>query len=129
MAWDHIQSAGSTPVLQSTRGVPAPTNLATHVSSATVVGNSVSGQVTLNSDGTGGSTGVQCRIPFTDLVAGATYSVTATADSQASNDATGTGLTAGVFTNAGVASLYIALSTGMAASKKQVFSYHIERVG
>ncbi len=126
--WSHL-NPGAPAVFQMATVAPAATNLSAHTSAVTVIGNSVSGQVTVTSDGTGGDTGVICRIPFADLVAGGIYSVTLTSDSAAGNDTTGVARSAGIFVNSGVASLYINLSTGMAASKKQVWSYHVERVG
>lgn len=129
MAWSHCENPGAPVRTQSVGNAPTATNLGTHVASATVVGNSVSGRITLTADATGGTTGVQARFPFGDLVQDGVYSVTATYDSQASTGTqTGTGLSAGVFTNSDVASLYVSLSTGMAASQTFVVSYHIERV-
>lgn len=131
MAWDHQGAAGTPVVFQSTDSPPAVTNLATQVASAVVTGNSVAGQVKLTSTATGGSVGAQLRIPFVDLVPNGVYAVTATVDSLANGatDITLAGISAGVFTNAGVASLYIAATTGMGVSKVAFVNYHCERVG
>ncbi|MGH3571469.1 MAG: hypothetical protein ACRDUW_06530 [Pseudonocardiaceae bacterium] len=92
----------------------------------------MSGQVTLTADGVGGSIDVQARFPFKDLVAGGIYSVIVTQDSENPTNTDDQGLvwTGGIFTNSGVASLYIATEvTGLAVSGVAIISYFITRVG
>lgn len=131
MAWSVPEGAGSAVVLEKNVAVTA-TNLAAHVASATVIGSSSCGQITMTADGTGGSTGVQFRFPFPDLVANGRYVVTVTQDSS-NSAAVGTQLTSvptgGVFTNAGVASLYVSiLVTGAPANSVTVYNYVCIRV-